>query len=147
MRSQLCLAEESEDSDAEFPQGSGVGDRDSKKGLGPRVYTNCAAFLSLKTEGPAGEADALDALDATRIHPTEGSSWLSRLCRDALEAHQGDKKEATAKDPPEETEEEAIAEVLKDPSMLEGLDLEAFVGLLKDEPEGCRMLSATWKRR
>ncbi|KAL8269992.1 hypothetical protein Esti_006092 [Eimeria stiedai] len=143
MRSQLCMAEDSDESDDEVAHAARRGERDAK-GLGPRVYRNCAAFLSLKTSPSAGETDALDALDATRIHPTEGSAWLGRLCHDALETKnlQDNKEEKEEKDAShaEETDEEAIAEVLKDPSLLDNLDLEEFAAVLKDDPEGCRML-------
>ena len=51
------------------------------------------------------------ALDATRIHPSDSSAWLVRLCRDALETQNS--REETKGKSPEETEEEAIGEVLR----------------------------------
>lgn len=92
----------------------------SINGLGDQVYFNCASFIRISS------AEAMDILDTTRLHPLECYHTAEKLCTDSLED--------------DLTGEEAIQEVLSDPSKLDYLDLEAYSTILMQKRNQPRML-------
>ncbi|UKK01093.2 mRNA transport factor [Theileria orientalis] len=87
--------------------------------FGPLVFLNMASFIKF------GQNASTDSLDATRIHPIESGFIAEKLCNGSL-----DEKLSG---------EEAVQEIMSNPSKLDDLDLEAYSVLLNEKQDMPRM--------
>ncbi|UKJ88703.2 mRNA transport factor [Theileria orientalis] len=87
--------------------------------FGPLVFLNMASFVKF------GKNASTDSLDATRIHPIESGFIAEKLCNGSL-----DEKLSG---------EEAVQEIMTNPSKLDDLDLEAYSVLLNEKQDMPRM--------
>ncbi|EKX73273.1 conserved hypothetical protein [Theileria equi strain WA] len=88
--------------------------------IGSVVFLNCASFIKIS------QSEATDSLDTTRIHPIECGFIAEKLCNGSLDD--------------ELSGEEAVQEILANPTKLDELDLEAYSLLLFERQDMPRML-------